>query len=61
MEKETHVHQNDIAPGIPIVKGAGGYVSDFQGNEISVMNKSVLMSSDNNLHRRLTQEIRKVI
>ena len=51
----------DIAPGIPIVKGAGGYVSDFQGNEISVMNKSVLMSSDNNLHRRLTQEIRKVI
>ena len=47
----------DIAPGIPIVQGAGGVVSDFQGNTISILNKSVIMSSDEMLHERLIQEI----
>ena len=47
----------DIAPGIPIVQGAGGVVSDFKGNTISVLNKSVIMSSDEILHERLIQEI----
>ena len=51
----------DIAPGIPIVKGAGGVVSDFKGDAISVLNKSVIMSSDSNLHQRLIKEIRKII
>ncbi len=47
----------DIAPGIPIVKGSGGYVSDFHGNTVSVMNKSVIMSSDEIIHERLIKEI----
>lgn len=47
----------DIAPGILIVNGAGGYVSDFQGNTISIMNNSVIMSSDEMLHERLIKEI----
>ena len=47
----------DIAPGIPIVQGAGGVVSDFQGNTITAMNESVIMSSDEILHERLIQEI----
>jgi len=47
----------DIAPGIPIVLGAGGVVSDFQGNTITAMNESVIMSSDEILHERLIQEI----
>ena len=47
----------DIAPGIPIVKGAGGVVSDFQGNKITVMNKSVIMSSDKMLHEQIIREI----
>ena len=51
----------DIAPGIPIVQGAGGVVSDFMNNGIDVLQKSLIMSSDNNLHCRLIQEIRKVI
>ena len=50
----------DIAPGIPILQGAGGYVSDFQGNAISVLDKSVLMSSDKNLHWMLIREIGKI-
>ena len=47
----------DIAPGIPIVQGSGGVVSDFQGNKVSVMNKSIIMSSDKLLHEKLVQEI----
>ena len=47
----------DIAPGIPIVKGAGGCVTEFQGGTISAMNKSVIMSSDNKLHRTLINKI----
>ena len=40
----------DIAPGIPIVIGAGGIVSDFNNNDINVLQKSVIMSSDNLLN-----------
>jgi len=47
----------DIAPGIPIVKGAGGVVSDFQGNTVTVMNKSVVMSSDKMLHEQIVRRI----
>jgi len=47
----------DIAPGIPIVRGAGGMVSDFNNNDINVLQKSVIMSSDKLLHERLIQEI----
>ena len=43
------------------VQGAGGHVSDFQGNTVSVMNKSVIMSSDNNLHHQLIKEINNII
>ena len=51
----------DIAPGIPIVQGSGGVVSDFQGNKVSVMNKSIIMSSDKLLHERLIQEINLIM
>jgi myo-inositol-1(or 4)-monophosphatase len=47
----------DIAPGIPIVRGAGGMVSDFNNNDINVLQKSVIISSDKLLHERLIQEI----
>ena len=47
----------DIAPGIPIVRGAGGMVSDFNNNDINVLQKSVIMSSDKLLHEKLVQEI----
>jgi myo-inositol-1(or 4)-monophosphatase len=47
----------DIAPGIPIVRGAGGMVSDFNNNDINVLQKSVIMSSDKLIHERLIQEI----
>ena len=47
----------DIAPGIPIVKGAGGVVSDFQGNTVTVLNKSVIMSSDKMLHEQIVRRI----
>ena len=50
----------DIAPGIPIVKGAGGCVSDFKGDTISAMNKSVIMSSDKKLHRTLINKINNI-
>ena len=47
----------DIAPGIPIVRCAGGMVSDFNNNDINVLQKTVIMSSDKLLHEKLIQEI----
>ena len=47
----------DIAAGIPIVLGSGGFVSDFLGNEINVLASKVIMSSGRNLHDRLIKEI----
>ena len=50
----------DIAAGIPIVLGAGGCVSDFQGNPISILASKVIMSSENDLHDRLIKEISSI-
>ena len=47
----------DIAAGIPIVLGSGGVVTDFQKNKVSVLDKSIIMSSDKLLHEALIQEI----
>lgn len=50
----------DIAAGIPIVLGAGGCVSDFLGNQISVLASKVIMSSERDLHDRLIKEISSI-
>ena len=43
----------DIAAAISIVKGAGGQVSGFNGENINVMEPKVLMSSDKVVHSSL--------
>ena len=49
----------DIAAGIPIVLGAGGFVSDFKGNSITVLRRNVIMCSDKFLLKQLIEEIGK--
>ena len=49
----------DIAAGIPIVLGAGGFVSDFKGNSITVLRRDVIMCSDKFLLKQLVEEIGK--
>jgi len=43
----------DIGAGIKIVEGAGGEISDFNGNEINVLAKQVIMCSDKSLQSEL--------
>lgn len=50
----------DIAGGIPIVKGAGGSVSGFQGEEIDIFAPQVIMSSDKSLSQRIVEIIKGV-
>lgn len=50
----------DIAGGIPIVKGAGGSVSDFQGEVADIFTAQVIVSSDNILHQRIVEIIKGV-
>ena len=35
----------DIAAGIIIVKEAGGFVTDFKGNELYIENKTILVTN----------------
>lgn len=50
----------DIAGGIPIVKGAGGSVSGFQGEEIDIFAPQVVMSSDKILNQGIVEIIKGV-
>jgi len=45
----------DIAGGIPIVRGAGGSVSDFQGKALSIFSKEVIMCSDKTLNEKIVE------
>ena len=49
----------DIAGGIPLVKGAGGSVSDFSGKEIDVFSQEVIMCSDKVLNDKIIEIIRR--
>jgi acyl-CoA synthetase (AMP-forming)/AMP-acid ligase II/fructose-1,6-bisphosphatase/inositol monophosphatase family enzyme len=49
----------DIAGGIPIVKGAGGHVSDFDGRDVNIFSEEVIMSSDKSLSQKLLELIRQ--
>lgn len=49
----------DIAGGIPIIKGAGGSISDFCGNEINIFSEDVIMCSDSKLNKKIVEIIRK--
>lgn len=46
----NNTNSYDIAAGISIVKGAGGKVTNFCGDEIDVMSGQVVMSSGDELH-----------
>ncbi len=50
----------DIAPGIPIVTGAKGVATNFDGNNSSVMNESFIMSSNIEIHNILLKEIKNI-
>ena len=50
----------DIAAGMPIVLGAGGKVSNFNGKDVNIFSKDLIMSSDKKLHNKLIQEINRV-
>jgi len=39
----------DIAAGIPIIQGAGGSVTNFEGKELEIFSKQVIMCSDKKL------------
>ena len=49
----------DIAGGIPIVQGAGGSVSDFEGGKINIFSEEVIMSSDQILNQRIVEIIKR--
>ena len=49
----------DIAGGIPIVRGAGGHVTDFEGGEVNIFSEEVIMSSDLNLSREIVEMIQQ--
>ncbi len=49
----------DIAGGISIVKGAGGSVSDFSGNEASIFSKEIIMCSDKELNNNIVELIKE--
>ena len=49
----------DIAGGIPIVKGAGGSVSNFNGEEVDIFSKEVVMCSDKSLNDKIIEIIRR--
>ena len=50
----------DIAAAIPIVEGSGGFVSNFRGNQINVLDREVIMSSSKKLNEELIVEISKI-
>jgi myo-inositol-1(or 4)-monophosphatase len=47
----------DIAAGMLIVKGAGGLISDLQGNNVNALSKQILMCSDKELQGQLVSLI----
>ena len=56
----NQTHPYDIAPGIPIVVGAKGVATNFEGKNSSVMNKSFIMSSNSKIHNRLLNKINNI-
>ncbi|GEM_PF-1067796 len=56
----NHTNPYDIAGGIPIVRGAGGSVSGFLGEEIDIFATQVIMSSDKILNQRIVEIIKGV-
>lgn len=55
----NNTNSYDIAGGIPIVKGAGGSVTDFDGNETGIFSKQVIMCSDSMLNKEIVDIIRR--
>lgn len=57
---EVHLHPWDIAAGKLIVEEAGGLVTDFSGNEISIFSKQIL-ASNNKIHTQISKIIKSNI
>jgi len=53
---EVHLHPWDIAAGKLIVEEAGGLLTDFHGNEISIFSKQIL-ASNGKMHEQLKDVI----
>jgi myo-inositol-1(or 4)-monophosphatase len=47
----------DIAAGVPIVAGAVGYVCNFSGNKINVLDEKIIMCSDYQIQQHLIELI----
>lgn len=58
----TPQHWWDIAPGILILKEAGGEVTDLEGNEVNHGNHSTnIIGSNGKIHKQLMESIKKLI
>jgi myo-inositol-1(or 4)-monophosphatase len=44
---QRNLHYWDIAAGIVLVKEAGGFVTDFKGNNEYIENKTILVTNSN--------------
>ncbi|MEP0860064.1 MAG: inositol monophosphatase [Ignavibacterium sp.] len=56
---EVHLNPWDICAGKLIVEEAGGKVTDFNGNSISIFNKTIL-STNGKIHNKMIELLNKV-
>ncbi|MFN3871878.1 MAG: inositol monophosphatase family protein [Ignavibacterium sp.] len=56
---EVHLNPWDICAGKLIVEEAGGKVTDFNGNQISIFNKTIL-STNGKIHNRMIELLNSV-
>lgn len=56
---EVHLNPWDICAGKLIVEEAGGKVTDFNGNQISIFNKTIL-STNGKIHNKMIELLNKV-
>lgn len=56
---EVHLNPWDICAGKLIVEEAGGKVTDFNGNSISIFNKTIL-STNGKIHSKMIELLNKV-
>lgn len=56
---EVHLHPWDICAGKLIVEEAGGKVTDFNGNPISIFNKTIL-STNGKIHNKMIELLNRV-
>lgn len=48
----------DIQALVPIIKGAGGIITDYQGNEVTINSQSIIASSDK-IHKKIIDILNK--